>query len=82
MVCDKDQNWVSFCEDWEFIRLRLAVKEGWLTSFIRKMPIPMKKEHLHCRMLPVKRRYPLHSCPEAILTFLISGLKSRRRRDK
>ena len=47
MVCDKDQNRVSFCEDWEFIRLRLAVKEGWLTSFIRKMPIPMKKEHLH-----------------------------------
>lgn len=25
MVCDKDQNRVSFCEDWEFIRLRLAV---------------------------------------------------------
>lgn len=82
MVCDKDQNRVSFCEDWEFIRLRLAVKEGWLTSFIRKMQIPMKKEHLHCRILPVNRRYPLHSCPEAILIFLISGLKSRRRRDK
>ncbi len=42
----------------------------------------MKKERLHCRILPVNRRYPLHSCPEAILTFLISGLKSRRRRDK
>lgn len=82
MVCDKDQNRVSFCEDWEFYKAPFGSERRVAYIVYPKMPIPMKKEHLHCRILPANRRCPLHSCPEAILTFLISGLKSRRRRDK
>lgn len=82
MVCDKDQNQVSFCEDWEFYKAPFGSERRGAYIVYPKNADSYEERTFALQDVTGKRRYPLHSCPEAILTFLISGLKSRRRRDK